>query len=528
VGVLASLRQAVAGIPEGALITLGGFQLNRAPMALVSEIVRQGRAGLRVVTLPNPLAIDVLVGAGAVEEAEFGFNGFQYEEGFAVAPSLKRAIQSGALRWRERDVYEIVQGLRAAAMGLPFLPAPGGEGSDYRKVNRTVYMKTATMDEEVPIVEPIRPDVALIHAQEADRDANLTITDLYAEDLLARASRQVIATAERIVDRISSPTIPGTRVACVTEAPGGASPTACHRHYRHSPGPIRSYVGLCSDGRFAEARRALAAGGAEADAPRPGPAARAPRPAGTRSAETPAGPTEVERLVVSMARCLNDGDVVTTGVASALPMLSVALARATRAPGLTYINCVGAVNPRIDRMSVTSVDAGLLDGSASTVTLPELFDLARQNRIDAMFFGGAQVDMEGRINLTCIGDYARPRVKLAGPAGAPSMRSHVSKVILVVPRHTERTLVPRVDFATAVASRRNRETMLVSDLALMRLEGGRLRLVSRHAGVAVETLRSRTGFDLEGDLGAVTPEPTAEEMEALRRLDPDGLRYRMI
>jgi acyl CoA:acetate/3-ketoacid CoA transferase alpha subunit/acyl CoA:acetate/3-ketoacid CoA transferase beta subunit len=520
----------VGAIPEGALVTFGGFQLNRAPMALVFEIVRQGGGGMRAITLPNPLALDVLVGAGIVQEAEFGFNGFQYEEGFAVAPNLKRAIQNGTLRWRERDVYELVQGLRAGAMGLPFLPAPGGEGSDYRKMNRTISVRMEEAGEEVPIACSIRPDVALIHAQEADRQANLWVSDPYAEILLSRASRQVIATAERIVDRISRPTISGTRVTCVAEAPGGAAPTACHRHYLHDPGPIRAYVGLSSDGRIEEARRALMAGGAEAGgAPPPAAEAeRAPRSQISRSDERAAGPSEVDRLVVSMARCLDDGDVVTTGVASALPMLAVALARATRAPGLTYINCVGAVNPRIERISVTSVDAGLLDASASTVSLPELFDLARQNRIDAMFFGAAQVDLEGRINLTCIGEYARPRVKLPGPAGAPSMRSYVSKVILVVPRHTDRALVPRVDFATAVASRRNRATTLVSNLGLMRLEGGRLRLVSRHAGVSIGTLRSRTGFEVEGDLGAVTPEPTAAEMEALRRLDPEGLRDRMI
>ena len=79
--------------------------------------------------LPNPLPIDMLVGEGMVDEAEFGFIGFQFEDGFAVAPSLRRAIQEGTLRFRERDVYELIQGFRAAAMGLPFLAAPGCERS---------------------------------------------------------------------------------------------------------------------------------------------------------------------------------------------------------------------------------------------------------------------------------------------------------------------------------------------------------------------------------------------------------------
>ncbi len=515
----ATLQHAAGAIPEGALLTFGGFQLNRPPIALVLELIRQGRRRLRVIALPNPLPLDLLVGAGAVEEAEFGFCGFQYEDGFAVAPALRRAVQEGSLRWRERDVYELVQGLRASAMGLPFLPAPGVEGTDYSRVNGTKSVRSPVGD-EVAVAEPIRPDILLVHAQEADPEGNLGIADVYAERLLARASDGVIATAERMVDRVRDPVIPGARVLRVAEAPLGARPGACHRHYRHDPGGLRRYLGLAGEGRHEEARRVLRAPDEAAPGPHPGSSA--------RDATDEARAEAIDRLVVAMARCLSDGDVVTTGVASALPMLAVAVARATAAPRLTYINCVGAINPRLDRARATSVDASLLDDCEAYVDLPGLFDLARRGGIDAMFFGAAQVDAGGRINLTCVGDYRKPRVKLPGPAGSSSMRTFVPKVILVVPRHDPRTLVRRVDFATAVPSPRNRETWLVSDLALMRLEEGTWRVVSRHAGVDPDRLRSGTGFPLERAGDAITPEPTADEMAALRRLDPDRLRDRMV
>src|SRR2546426_9121914 len=135
-------------------------------------------------------------------------------------------------------------------------------------------------------------------------------------------------------------------------------------------------------------------------------------------------------LVVEMARCIADRDVVATGVASALPMLAVALARATHAPRLTYINCVGAVDPDIRSASPSSVDPRLLERCEGTVSLPEIFDLGRRGRIDLMFFGAAQVDAGGRTNLTCIGDFARPSVKLPGPAGSSSMRPHMKKVVI--------------------------------------------------------------------------------------------------
>jgi len=499
VSVQTTIAKAIASIPDGALIAPGGFQLNRAPMALVLEIVRQGRRNLRVVSLPNPLPLDVLVAAGSVAEAEFGFLGFQFEDGFVMAPHVKQAIETQALTFRERDVYEIVQGLRAAAYGVPLLPAPGGEASDYMKVNRTPTLQDPETGRRIPVARAIRPDVALLHARVADRKGNLRIDDPYADDLLARASVRVIATAETIVERLEMPTIPHTLVEAVAEAPGGALPTSCHHSYGYSAQGLRRHIATAPQGRGR-------ASGSEANAPRVGAA---------------------DRLVYEMARCIADRDVVATGVASALPMLAIALARATHAPGLTYINCVGAVNPDIREASPTSVDPRLLDACEGTVTLPDMFDLARRGRIDLMFLGAAQVDAEGRANSTCIGDFTRPRVKLPGPAGSSSMRAAVPKVVIGVPRHSSRSLPERVDFATSVPSPRNQTTVVLTDLTRFDLQHGRLRVVSRREGVTLADLRAATGFPVEEE-GHTSPAPTVEEQRALERLDPAGIRHRMI
>ena len=523
-----SLKDAVAAIPDGALITFGGFDINRAPMALVREIVRQGKRGLRVISPPNPLPLDLLVGAGAVVEADFGYLGFQYEGGFVVAPNVRRAIEQGTLRWRERDVFEIVQGLRAAATGVPFLPIPGGEGSGYPEVNPTRRMPLEPGGATVAVTPALQPDVALLHAQEADPDGNLLITDPYADDLVARASRRVIATAERIVARVEQPTISGVHVAAVVASPGGAFPTACHGHYPHAAAPLRDWVGRATKGSFAaflaetltchpdEESYLAAAGGLPAWD-------RAP----IRETGSAPEPAAVDRLIVGMARRIADGDRVVTGLASALPMLAVAVARATHAPHLSYINCVGAVDPEIDVIGPTSVDVRLLDRCRGRVILTDMFDLARQGRIDLMFFGAAQVDGAARLNLTCIGSYARPKVKLPGPAGSTSIRPFVRKVVVLMPRHTPRALVEKVDFVSSAPSPLNRETWVVSDLAILRLEGGRLHAASLHQGVADTTLRERTGFRFEAVAGGVTPEPTREEMAAIERHDPAGRRHQM-
>ncbi|HEV8702021.1 MAG TPA: CoA-transferase [Candidatus Polarisedimenticolia bacterium] len=539
---VATLSEAVGTVGDGALLTFGGFQLNRAPMALVFELIRQGRRDLRVVSVPNPLPLDLLVAAGAVAEAEFGFIGFQCEDGFVVAPTVKTAIEKGALLYRERDVYEIVQGLRAAALGLPFLAAPGGEGSDYARVNRTPEITDPATGGRIPVSMAIRPDVALLHVQLADRKGNLRIDDPYADELLARASLRVIASAEKIVERIDEPTIPGAFVDLVVEAPGGAFPTSCHRAYRYGLAHLREYVAAASAGRPGDYLRTYVAGtrdhaaflsAVESPGGWDGPALQAPGGVSTSpSARPPTGTAwdaarPADRLVVEMARLIKDGDVVATGVASALPMLAVALARATHARGLTYFNCVGAVDPDIRSASPTSVDPRLLERCEGRVSLPGLFDLAHRGGIDLMFFGVAQVDALGRTNLTCIGEYDRPRVKLPGPAGSSSMRSHVPKIVITVPRHSQRALVESVDFATTAAAPANRDTSVVTDLGLFRLQSGRLALVSRRDGVRPDEVRAQTGFAFAGD-GDAAPGPTENELNALALLDPAGIRHAMV
>ncbi len=528
-----SLRDLVASVPDGALLTFSGFQLNRAPMAMVHELVRQGRRGLRVVGPPNPLPMDLLAGAGALAGAEFGFLGFQFEDGFVVAPHVRRAIEAGTIEWRERDVYEIVQGLRAAALGLPYLPAPGLETSDYPRANGSQLV--AGPDGGAPVIAamPIRPDIALIHAQEGDRAGNLALSDPFAEELQAAASTRVIATVERLVETIERPTIPGDQVERFAVVPGGAFPTSCHRHYPYSAAHLRVYLKAADERRTDEylgsfirdcadhAAFLRAAGGAGEWAASPSDTAGG---AGSRVRNRPESDRmRVDRIVVNVARAITDGDTVVTGVASALPMLAIALARATRVERLTYINCVGAINPVIDRAWPSSVDVRLLDGCEARLSLPDLFDRARRSPFDMMAFGAAQVDREGRANVTCIGDYARPRVKLPGPAGSASMRPFVRRVVLIVPRHTPRTLVPRVDFATSVPSPMNQETLVVTDQAVLHLVDGRLRLRSIHAGITFEQVREQTGFAVEWD-GAITADPTDEERLALAALDPHGIR----
>ncbi len=233
-----------------------------------------------------------------------------------------------------------------------------------------------------------------------------------------------------------------------------------------------------------------------------------------------------EMLVAAMAAEIEDGAVVATGVASPLAILAIAVARATHAPGLTYIACVGALDPRISTLHACSEDLDYLAGRCGEVTIPELFDHARRGRIDAMFFGAAEVDAEGDTNLSAAGPLDRPRVKFPGVAGAASLRRWVARPVLVVGRQGRRNLVPRVQVAST--SDRGRRTRLLTDLGVFEVGAPGAVLVARHPGATAAAIAERTGFAYRSQEPlAVTAAPSPETLRAIRRIDAGGLRDRL-
>ncbi len=237
-----TLDEAAASVPDGAVVAPGGFMLGRAPMALVFELIRQRRQGLQVISLPNPLPAEILVAAGAAQRVDFLFAGITLEGRVWPMPALKRAIEAGAIDWQEHDGYRIVQRLRAAAMGLPFLPVPDYGGNDLARADPLPEVEDPFTGERVPVERAMHPDVALIHAQEADDEGNLFIADPTTDRVIAEAARRVVATAERRVARVPNATIPGFMVDRLVEEPHGAYPTGCTGCYPADEAHLAAYL----------------------------------------------------------------------------------------------------------------------------------------------------------------------------------------------------------------------------------------------------------------------------------------------
>jgi glutaconate CoA-transferase subunit B len=145
-----------------------------------------------------------------------------------------------------------------------------------------------------------------------------------------------------------------------------------------------------------------------------------------------------------------------------------------------------------------------------------------RGRFDLFFSSGVQIDGQGRINLTVIGDRRAPRVRLPGPAGLPAIFQVVRRIVLWRTRHTPRALVERLDFVSAAGN----VEQLVTPLCVFRMHEGRLRLHQLMPGVTEAEVRAQTGFAVTpapDGISEVSP-PTARELELLDELDPDHRR----
>jgi glutaconate CoA-transferase, subunit A len=248
----ASLFDAAALVADGAIVALGGGLSARLPMALVRELIRQRRTGLHLVGSAHSIDVDMLVGAGAVRRCEESYVGFEQDLG--LAPAYRRAAEEGTIEVAESCCATILAQLRAAEMGLPFLPVRGVRGSDIGSLHLEYAEVTCPFTGETLVAVPaLRPDVALLHAPCGDRYGNLHLEQPYVlDERFASASRMVVATVDELVSTeqvaASGVTIPAHLVAAVTLAPFGAHPASCYPRYAYDRSHLREYVTAAQSG----------------------------------------------------------------------------------------------------------------------------------------------------------------------------------------------------------------------------------------------------------------------------------------
>jgi acyl CoA:acetate/3-ketoacid CoA transferase beta subunit len=196
-----------------------------------------------------------------------------------------------------------------------------------------------------------------------------------------------------------------------------------------------------------------------------------------------------------------------------IPTLGAKLARATFSPGLL----------------LSDGEAYLMHEDTIEGWLPyrQVFTVVASGRRHVMM-GASQIDRYGNQNISCIGDWARPKSQLLGVRGAPGNTiNHPTSYF--VPNHSPKVFVESVDMVCGLGYNRGAVEIrvVVANLAVLDFDTPthEMRLRSVHPGVTVETVIAATGFILSiPDIVPTTREPTESERELIGRLDPSDQR----
>ncbi|TMC18542.1 MAG: CoA transferase subunit A [Chloroflexi bacterium] len=234
-----SLKEAIAEYVQDDLsVAIEGFTAFIC-FAAGHEIIRQRRRNLTLIRMTPDVIYDQMVAAGVARTLVFSYLG---NPGVGPLHCLRRAIEKGIprpLEIEEYSHYGMVGRYFAGASHLPFFPLRSYLGSEMPRVNEQIKMVQSPYgDDVVAVVPPLNPDVAIIHAQRADRQGNTHLWGLLgAQKEVAFASRKVIVVVEEIVDESiirSDPNrtlIPGLIVDAVVQVPYGAHPSYVQGYY---------------------------------------------------------------------------------------------------------------------------------------------------------------------------------------------------------------------------------------------------------------------------------------------------------
>lgn len=232
-----TLAEAAGLIQDGDMIAIGGNVLHRSPMALIREIVRQGKRNLHIIKTAGAMDVDLLCMGDCAASVDAGF--ISYETEYSLAAHYRKAVESGKVAGNEHACYTVISALRAASAGIPFMPVKGLVISDLIEENPYfTRIKDPFSEETVTVVKAIRPDFALLHVHEADQNGNAYIEGpMYDDILMSRAAGRVILSAERIVPENKfafsggKAQIPHFLVEAVVKAEKGAVPCSCLPYY---------------------------------------------------------------------------------------------------------------------------------------------------------------------------------------------------------------------------------------------------------------------------------------------------------
>lgn len=227
-----SAEQAIRNfVNDGDYLAIGGTGVTRAAIGLIMEIIRQERKNLGLLCCMREYDIQYLINAGCINRMDIGYAGMEYRGG-----SIRNKVMEDKVRQGEIKICEWSNGItawrmKAAAMGVPFIPVRSALGSESLEYSAGKIVEDPFTGKKLFLVPAAYADMAIIHVHRCDQYGNVQVTgasnwDYYA----ARASKRVIISTEEIVDTEDiqrepwRTIIPHFYVDAVVEMPYGSHP----------------------------------------------------------------------------------------------------------------------------------------------------------------------------------------------------------------------------------------------------------------------------------------------------------------
>ena len=233
------LAEAVeANVRDSDVVAMEGFT-HLIPFAAAHEVIRQKKKRLTLVRMTPDLIYDQLIGMGAANKLVFSWGG---NPGVGSLHRFRDAYENGwpgPLAIEEHSHAAMANAYDAGAAGLPFAVFRGYRGAELAKVNPNIKQIICPFTrEKLAAVPAIKLDVAIVHAQKADRKGNVMfegIVGVQKEAILA--AKLSIITVEEIVEKFSahSPNaviLPSWTVGAIVQVRGGAYPSYAHGYYK--------------------------------------------------------------------------------------------------------------------------------------------------------------------------------------------------------------------------------------------------------------------------------------------------------
>ena len=226
------LSEAVAeNLHDGDAVAFEGFT-HLIPTAAAHEAIRQGFRDLTLIRMTPDLIYDQMIGMGMAKKIVFSYVG---NPGVGLLRRARDSIENGFPRSIEIEEHShagMANAYEAGAAGLPCAVFRGYRGAGLAAVNPNIKSVTCPFTgEELAAIPAHRPDVAVIHAQRADKSGNVMIEGvLGVQKEAVLASRRSVVTVEEIVDELperslNAAVLPHWTVGHVVEVPGGAFPS---------------------------------------------------------------------------------------------------------------------------------------------------------------------------------------------------------------------------------------------------------------------------------------------------------------